>query len=314
LDVARSTEIRVGIVSILSIALLIGGIMLGKGVSFDPSRKQITIRAESSGGVESGSPIVVNGVKRGQVTGVVNQNGTVLISAEIDDVSDLHADATARVMILEITGGKKIEIIPGTPGKSFDASKEIPGTISADLSQLVATLGDVSGNAVSIVRRLDSLSGTLTELTRDGQLVSDVKTISTEGAVFVKDLRSWFAANKDPLGQSIRDLRAIASQLRTSIDRNEPKVSRLIDRLDATLTSIDGTLVRADKALGGADTLIRRIDSVMIEVRSNKGLINAMVYDVKFAERFDSTLYWIRAILQDARNKGVNVNVGLGHE
>jgi phospholipid/cholesterol/gamma-HCH transport system substrate-binding protein len=314
LDVARSTEIRVGIVSILSIALLIGGIMLGKGVSFDPSRKQITIRAESSGGVESGSPIVVNGVKRGQVTSVVNQNGTVLISAEIDDVSDLHADATARVMILEITGGKKIEIIPGTPGKSFDASKEIPGTISADLSQLVATLGDVSGNAVSIVRRLDSLSGTLTELTRDGQLVSDVKTISSEGAVFVKDLRSWFAANKDPLGQSIRDLRAIASQLRTSIDRNEPKVSRLIDRLDATLTSIDGTLVRADKALGGADTLIRRIDSVMIEVRSNKGLINAMVYDVKFAERFDSTLYWIRAILQDARNKGVNVNVGLGHE
>ncbi|MBU3678830.1 MAG: MCE family protein [Candidatus Kapabacteria bacterium] len=314
MDVARSTEIRVGIVSILSIALLIGGIMLGKGVSFDPSRKQITIRAESSGGVESGSPIVVNGVKRGQVTAVVNQNGTVLISAEIDDVSDLHADAKARVMILEITGGKKIEIIPGTPGTSFDASKEIPGTISADLSQLVATLGDVSGNAVSIVRRLDSLSGTLTELTRDGQLVSDVKTISSEGAVFVKDLRSWFAANKDPLGQSIRDLRAIASQLRTSIDRNEPKVSRLIDRLDATLTSIDGTLVRADKALGGADTLVRRLDSVIVEFRASKGLINSMIYDVQFAERFDSTLYWIRAILQDARNKGVNVNVGLGHE
>ena len=48
MDVSRSTEIRVGIVSILSIALLIGGIMLGKGVSFDPSRKQITIRAELS--------------------------------------------------------------------------------------------------------------------------------------------------------------------------------------------------------------------------------------------------------------------------
>jgi hypothetical protein len=39
-----------------------------------------------------------------------------------------------------------------------------------------------------------------------------------------------------------------------------------------------------------------------------------MIYDEKFADRFDSTLYWIRAILQDARNKGVNVNVGLGHE
>ena len=288
--------------------------MLGKGVSFDPNRKQIMIRAESSGGVENGSPIVVNGVKRGQVTGVVNQNGTVLISAEIDDVSDLHGDATARVMILEITGGKKIEIIPGTSSVPFDAGKEIPGIISADLSQLVATLGDVSGNAVNIVRRLDTLSGSLTDLTRDGQLVSDVRTITSEGAVFVKDLRTWFAANKDPLGQSIRDLRAISSQLRSSIEKNEPKVSRLVDRLDATLTSIDGTLGRADKALTNADSLIRRVDSVLIEVRTNKSLLNTLIYDEKFADRFDSTLYWIRAILQDARNKGVNVNVGLGHE
>ena len=314
MDVTRSTEIRVGIVSILSIALLIGGIMLGKGISLDPSLKQIRIRSASSGGAEAGSPVVINGVKRGQVTGVVNQNGTVIINAEVDDVSDLHADATARVTILEITGGKKIELTPGKGPEPFDISREIPGTVSADLGGLVATIGDVSGNAVSIVRRLDSLTGALTELTRDGQFVTDVKTISSEGAIFVKDLRSWFAANKDPLGASIRDLRSITSQLRTSIDRNEPKVSRLIDRLDATLLSIDGTLGRADKALTNADSLIRRIDSVMIEVKANKGLINTMIYDEKFADRFDSTLYWIRAILQDARNKGVNVNVGLGHE
>lgn len=314
MDVTRSTEIRVGIVSILSIALLIGGIMLGKGISFDPSLKQIRIRATSSGGAEAGSPVVINGVKRGQVTGVVNQNGTVIINAEVDDVSDLHADATARVTILEITGGKKIELTPGVGPAPLDISREIPGTVSADIGGLVATLGDVSGNAVSIVRRLDSLTGTLTELTRDGQLVTDIKTISSEGAIFVKDLRSWFAANKDPLGASIRDLRSIASQLRTSIDKNEPKVSRLIERLDATLSSIDGTLGRADKALMNADSLVRRIDSVLIEVKANKGLLNTMIYDEKFADRFDSTLYWIRAILQDARNKGVNVNVGLGHE
>ncbi|MBU3679168.1 MAG: MCE family protein [Candidatus Kapabacteria bacterium] len=310
----RSTEIRVGIVSILSIALLIGGIMLGKGISLNPSNKQIKIRSVSSGGAEPGSPVVINGVKRGQVTSVANENGTVLISAELDDVSDLHGDASARITILEITGGKKIELTPGSSADAFNISKEIPATVSADIGGLVATLGDVSGNAVSIVKRLDSLTGTLTDMTRDGQLVSDVKTISSEGALFVKDLRSWFAANKDPLGQSIRDLRSIASQLRTSIDKNEPKVSRLVDRLDATLTSIDGTIGRADKALVNADSLIRRIDSVLIEVKSNKGLLNTVIYDEKFADRFDSTLYWIRAILQDARNKGINVNVGLGHE
>mgnify|MGYP001627185536 CR=1 FL=1 len=313
MDVSRSTEIRVGLVSIVSIALLVAGIMLGKGISFSPSTKQISIRLATSGGLEPGSPLVVNGVKRGAVSQISNDNGSVLIKATIDDVRDLKSDATALVTILEITGGKKVEITPGTGASTFDPSKEIPGRVAADIGGLVTSLGEVSGSAVNLVLRLDTLTSALTELLRDGTFVQDVRTIAQDGAVLMTDARVWFADNREPLAQSVRDLRSIASQLRGSVDRNEPKVSAIIDRADKVLADVDRMLAKADGAVVGADTLIARVNGMLNDVRTNKSLLNALMYDEKLAGHLDSTLLTLRKLLREFGKNGVNVNVGIGH-
>ncbi|MBK6290963.1 MAG: MCE family protein [Ignavibacteria bacterium] len=313
LNVSRSTEIRVGLVSLVSIAVLIGGIMIGKGISFSPNKRTISIRLATSGGVETGSPIVVNGVKRGSVADVSGNNGSVLIHADIDDASDLKTDATATVTILEITGGKKIEINPGKAAGTFDVNTEMPGTVAADIGGLVTSLGEVSGSAVDLVRRLDTISASLTELLRDGSFVTNVKTISSDGALLVTDVRTWFSQNRAPLTASIRDLREISTTLRESVDRNEPKVSQIIDRADKVLLNLETTLAKADGAIIGADTLIARINGVVNDIRTNKSLVNMLLYDEKMAARLDSTLANLRVLLRDFGKNGINVNVELGH-
>ncbi|MFW5701927.1 MAG: MlaD family protein, partial [Bacteroidota bacterium] len=108
----RKTEIKVGIVSILSLALLILGITLGKDFSVGVSQITITMEFPRSGGIAPSAPVVVNGVKRGAVSQVRNHNGNVRITAEIDDISDFRTDAAAMITTMEITGGKKIDISP----------------------------------------------------------------------------------------------------------------------------------------------------------------------------------------------------------
>jgi len=313
LNVSRSTEIRVGLVSIAAIALLIAGIMIGKGVSLGPNNRTLMFRMPASSGLEGGSPVVVNGVKRGRVTDVVNDKGSVLVKADIDDASDLREDASAVVTILEITGGKKIEITPGTSAKPFDINNEMPTTVAADLSGLVTSLGEVSGDAITLVRRLDTISAALTDLLRDGSFSTDVKSITSDGAVFVTDLKTWFQRNKDPLTTSVRDLREITSQLRESVNRNEPKVSQIVARTDKVLLSLEATLAKADGAIVGADSLIARINSIVQDVRTNKSLLNMLMYDDKVVGKLDTTLLSIRKVLRDLGRKGVNVNVELGH-
>ena len=138
----RKKEIRVGIVALLSLIVLIAGITIGKGLIVGVSQNTLSFTFPSSGGIEIGAPIFINGVKRGSVISTENINGGVAIAGSIDDVSDLHPDAQAKISMLEITGGKKIDISPGIASGNLDISKPIAGTISADATELISLVGD----------------------------------------------------------------------------------------------------------------------------------------------------------------------------
>lgn len=314
MDVTRKTEIRVGIVSIAAIVLLIAGIMLGKGLSLSSNLHEIRFRMPASGGVEPGSPVVVHGVKRGQVTKVANHSGGVVVVAEIDDIADLHADASGRVVILEITGGKKIELSPGILDTPFNPAKEIPASAASDIGSLVTSLGDMSVNAVMLVKRLDTLSAALADLSRDGSFIKNVKNLAADGSTLVTEARQWMQLNKNDLTGTVRDLRQISATLKRTLDKNEPKISDLIDHLDNTLSTFDKTLVKADRAFVSVDSVVVEINQVIAEVRSNKSLLNRIIYDESLASNMDSALTVLRTILQRFERDGVNVNVGLGHK
>lgn len=314
MDVSRKTEIRVGIVSISAILLLLIGIMLGKGISWSTNQHEVRFRLASSGGLEPGSPIVVHGVKRGQVVSVTNHNGGVLVVGQLDDISDLHSDASAVVSILEITGGKKIEVAPGFQTSAFDPNKDIPGVVAADIGSLVTSLGDVSDNAIALVKRLDTLSAALADLARDGTFINNVKTLASDGAMLVTDARMWMQANKSDLTAMVKDLRQISSTLRKTLDKNEPKISELIDHLEKTLSTFDKTLTKADAAFISVDSLVVEVNTVITEVKANKGLLNRIIYDEGLSSQLDSSLAVLKSILQQFQRDGVNVNVGLGHK
>ncbi|MEY2719791.1 MAG: hypothetical protein RLZZ273_1157 [Bacteroidota bacterium] len=314
MDVSRKTEIRVGIVSISAILILVIGIMLGEGLSWSSNMYQVRFKLPSSGGLEPGSPIVVHGVKRGQVDKVTNHGGAVLVLGQVDDISDLYSDASAVVSILEITGGKKIEIKPGFLRTPLDPRQEIPGTVSADIGSLVTSLGDMSENAVILVKRMDTLSAALADLARDGSFINNIKTLANDGAILVTDARQWMQANKNDLTAMVKDLRHVTATLKGTLDRNEPKISRLIDHLDHTLSSFDSTLVKADAAFISVDSLVVEVNTVITEVKGNKGLLNRIIYDEGLSRELDSSLTVLKSILQQFKRDGVNVNVGLGHK
>ncbi len=312
MEVPRSTEIKVGLVSIVGIMLLIGGIMLGKGVSFSVTKKVVKIRLENSGGVEAGSPVVVDGVKRGSVLDVRRDNGTVLVEAELDEVNDLHPDASALVTMLEITGGKKVEISSGNEPGQFDLNKEMPGKAAADIPQLVTLLGEVSGPAMNLIMRLDTISAAITALLADGKVMQDIRTMTGEGAVLIGDMRAIVHNNRGDIEAAIRNTRSLVDEIRAAVAKNEPKLSGLLDSLTRTVSSVDGTLAKANGAIVHADTLVGQLNAVMSEIRHGKGTIHGLLYDEGFYRRLDSTMIGLEAFIRTIDTKGVNVNVGIG--
>jgi ABC-type transporter Mla subunit MlaD len=313
MDVSRSTEIKVGIVSLFALLLLIGGIMIGKGVNLSPNKATINIALPSSGGLENGSPVVVNGVKRGMIVDVRNNGEGVVVVAELDRIDDLHADASAKVTILEITGGKKVSIDPGTSG-SFNPDMTPRGQVSPDISDLITSIGDVSGNAQSLVRRLDTISASLTALLGDSAVVRDIRTMASDGSALVTDLRSFFQANRKPLSETVASLRALSTELRTAINNNEPKLTQLLDKLDKTADDATALLKRTDGAVIKAVTMLTAANDVLTAIRDRQGTAHRLIYDANFVNKLDSSVQELNTLLQNANKYGINVNVGLGHE
>ncbi|MDZ4744954.1 MAG: MlaD family protein [bacterium] len=312
MEVSRSTEIKVGLVSIVGIVLLIGGIMLGKGISFSVTTKIVKIRMENSGGVETGSPVVIDGVRRGAVLDVHTDSGSVLVRAELDGADDLHPDASALVTMLEITGGKKVEISSGKEAGLFDINREMPGKAAADIPQLVTLLGDVSEPAKNLLLRLDSITASINALLADGKVMQDIRSMTDNGAVLIGDMRDIVHNNRNEIQMAIRNTRSLIDEIREAVAKNEPKLSLLLDSLTQTVKKVDGTLSKADGAIIKADTLISRLNAVVSEIKDGKGLVHGLIYDEAFYRRLDSTMVGLDRFIRAVDKGGVNVNVGIG--
>ncbi len=308
----KKIEIKVGIVSVLAIIILIIGLSLAKGVSISPAKNLVKFRFDNSGGITEGSPVVVNGVRCGVVKSIANDNGSVLITADMETIENLRADCYARITILEITGGKKIEIIPGKSNKTFDISKEIPGRATADLSDLVATLGEVSNDAASLVKNLDTLTQNLNYVMNNKRLLENLETIAQNTSEITDNLNTFIKENYTALQTTVSNLNILVSDLKKTYSQNEPKLNKIISQVESALTNANDLLSKMQNTIGEADKTLVNISSITEEVRSGSGLANRLIYDKKLASELDSTLKSINTLLNQIEKHGVNVNVRLG--
>ncbi len=306
----KKTELTVGIVSLIAILILILGISFGKGIG--ASNIEIKFRFPNSGGIQLTSPVLVNGVKRGSVTSIENNKGSVLITADIDNTNDIYTDAKARITILEITGGKKIEIFPGASGSKFNINGEIIGETPADLADLVA-IGGLMVNDVSVlVKRIDSIAYSVNSLLADGKTIEAIKNTFYKTDLLTTNLNDLLNKNMADISVSVKNLRSISNDVKSLIQKNDPKVSKLMDELQQTLDNTKTLISKTENTISGADLLITDINDITKEIKSGKGSIGKLIYDPALAGKIDSAMVSLEQLLRIINQYGINVNVRLG--
>jgi phospholipid/cholesterol/gamma-HCH transport system substrate-binding protein len=307
-----STEVKVGAVTLLSAILLIAGIIVGKGILARTSFTSITMKMPSSGGVEIASPVLVNGVKRGSVTSVQPVTGGVVITASIDNISDLRKDALAKIMILEITGGRKIEISPGTSNDGLLQQDTIRGIYTGDIADLIAIIGEVGPDLKNIVRSLDTIAAEGSRLLGDGKVVNDARKAVSNLNEVAETANVLLRQNKGSINTIVNDLTVTTDELRRLVKTSSPKVDKLVVQLDSTLVEARKLIKTGDKAVVGVDDLVKNVDGFISDAKNKDNLIHKFVYDADFNRRLDSTIARLQVFLDNLPRDGINVNVRLG--
>ena len=308
----RKKEVRVGIVALLSLIVLIAGITIGKGLIVGVSQNTLSFTVPSSGGIEIGAPIFINGVKRGSVISIENVNGGVAIAGSIDDISDLHQDAEAKISMLEITGGKKIDITPGIASGNLDISKPIAGTISADATELISLVGDLGADASVIVKRLDSVLAQANSLLSDGIVVKQLRNTIKNADELMITLNALMGDNKENMRNLIKDLGALAKDAKSAVNNNEPKLRSILIKLDSLAGSGQRLMAKTDTALAGVTDLTVETKDMMKDIKTNGSFINKLLYDKTTSKSIDTTLQRVNDLLLKIHEHGLNANIRLG--
>jgi len=299
MDKNQKNEIKVGIVSIIGIIIVIAIIVFIKGFNLNDNSVNVLFIFDNSFGITSGSPVVVNGVKRGAVNEVWNANEKVYISATLSDIKDLKSDVSAVISILELTGGKKIEIFSGTANTPYNPKEPIMGINSTDLSELIRKIGDITENLTSDLQ----------------DIIKNVATVTKNMATVTNDLTDLLTQNQNNINLSIKNITQISSDLKGAINDNKPQIETIINNLEIASKDLNKILKQADVTFDGANNLITDVDVIMKDIKSNNGgTVSKLLYDQEFAKKLDSLVQSFDMLSKQILEYGINTNVKLGRK
>lgn len=305
MNLSRGTELKVGLFTLVGLCIVVFGIMWGRQLSLGGTSQLLSIRFPASGGLIVGDPVTVNGVKLGRVEEVTVNGNDVIIKASLESGVVLRSDAVATIMMVELMGGKKIDIHPGVAATPLDLSKPLQGVTAEDIPGVVSQLGNLSGDLTRVLFRMDTLLGSMNSLMSDKQMVESVRHAIITLDATASMIKTFIARNEGDVETTLKNLKTLVIDIKDFFETNKPQFEKVLKGADRTLTNVDVTLSHADSALVS-------INGMIDEVKKGDGAAHKLVYDKDFGARLDSTIVNANRLINFILDHGVNVNLRLG--
>ena len=237
----RSMEMKVGGLIVASLVLLIGFVVLLGGLSLQPTFR-VFVTFDNPGGLQSGAPVRISGVRIGRVTaiefrgGEVDEKGKPLppirVIADIEEQhrKAIYADAKFYVTTQGMLGEMHLAIEPGNYARG--------------------PLPDESTVEGTSPPRLDQLINESYQLLHSGY----------RGVV----------ENKKEIGETFDGLHQTLTVTGRMLEKHEQDISHIIERVDSLTTHAEETLAAArEQYVDGA-----RINRIMARLDNTSRVVN----------------------------------------
>jgi ABC-type transporter Mla subunit MlaD len=266
----RRNEITVGLTVLAGLMILAVGMTTFKECSYSQAEQRLRMRFPESAGLQVGDIVTFNGVKSGRVDNITLEQYSVLVDAVLDDPVMVTVDARPVIQMLELMGGKKIEIRQGVGRPSTDQDV-LQGSVDPDISGALGMLGEIRGDVKTMTRDASSLLATASRELSDTVLYADLRSTVSNVRSITNDMRHL--------------LRMHAADI-THISRNAVNITAKTDSLiDMLSPRIDASLGSAQQVMLETDSLVSDLRAMIADVRSSRGLFNAAVYDTTLVPR-----------------------------
>ncbi|MBV6513315.1 MAG: MCE family protein [Ignavibacteriales bacterium] len=294
----RKTELKVGITVTVAILFFLWVFGWAKNYSLADSRKEVSVLFDNVAGLEIGDQATVNGVRKGFVESVTIHNDGVHVILSFDSDTKLQSDASFSVTMLDLMGGKRVEVYPGLASSELDYTKTHQGQFVADIPKVMELVGNFSGSIPSIMNKVDSSLTALNNLVSDIQMQNSIKnSVSNLEDISVK-LNAMINENRN----------GIKTLVQNSVDlTNETKVL-----IGDNKELINSTLRDVNTLLQTTDRVVKEIEGLLTETKNKNNSLGKALYDEKLISDLQETLTTVKeltkVLVDQLKGEGVNVN------
>ena len=265
MDSEKKTEIKVGLTVIIGLILFILVYGWAKNFSLTSDNKFLSVQFNTVAGLEIGDVVSVNGVKKGMVESIESNQNSAITLIKFNEDPELKSDATFAIMMLDLMGGKKIEISAGNANEDIDYSKIQNGIFAGDISTAMATLNSVESDLVEVIKEikvsLNSVNSFLGNEEFRNNVVSTVNNLNSAAS----NLNDLLIQNKDDLTNSISNLERLSNKLNVFFDENDSNLNSIVIGIDSTLTN--------------TNSLISKMINFSNQVENSENNLGKLLYD-----------------------------------
>lgn len=272
----RRTEIRVGITVLAGIIVFLWILGWAKNFSITPTDNTLKVQFTNTAGLEVGDPVTVNGVRKGFVEDIMIRGEKVIVTMKISNDVALKEDATFGISMLDLMGGKRVEVNPGASNNLLDYKEVQTGTFYADIPYVMSMVGSFQKDITSTISDLKITLNSLNDYLGDRKLNYDIKSSMSNLNEVTKKLNILIDENRNNLKQLTANTVELTEDAKNFFNQNKESFNASAKELQTVLVN--------------SDSLITKLNKFTDEVRNKKNNLGKIIYDEKLYDNITQSL------------------------
>lgn len=279
------TELRVGVVVILSLAVLaftvlyIGG---GGGSPLAP-KYEISALMTDVNGLKPGAPVRLGGVEVGTVTEVgfsEKFSGQVEVELKIEREVQDRITSASRITLgsLGLLGEKAVDIAPGPGGTPIPDGGYVRAAGEDPFKGLLGDASESTAHLRRILSRIDAGEGLIGKALRDDELYNRMSDVAVRLQTVIAKLES----PSGPLGRLVND-QQMAQQLSSAVSGVDAIISR-VQKGEGTL----GVLTRDETFAREMKNVSSTLSDLVGRLQRGEGSAGKLLTDEEFYKKMNS--------------------------
>lgn len=298
-------EIKVGVIFVISTAILIWGLMYLKGLELFKTSRTFYSVYDQVNGLVSANPISIKGLKVGQVKKLYfhpHDPGKIIVELYVLGDYPIAKNSSARIFSSSLLGAPEVEIIPGN-------SKVMAVDGDTLMSQTEATLGQevnkqllpLKVKAENLIGSIDSIAiiiqQVLNKNTRDNlvEAIDHVKQTLENITHTTHNLDTLMSSQRNNLSKIINNVESISSNLK----QNNEKITRIL----SNFSNLSDSLVRAriPYTFAQVNKAIADLDMILLKINKGEGSLGQLINNEKLYKEIEKAATHLNLLLEDIR-------------